>query len=168
MRTRSVLLIGLLALAVAPASAHAAKSVTCSQSASTVLFWPHGHPAVKRVGFPKIKTPHLEVYSPGAGYPSTNFLLYADAKRFVDPSRTCGSGPVKKTDDVAHAKTIKTTKAVTCTAPAAIAYDIAKSKKGLTVRGHAGVDTYFRAELRAKGSTLTYDRSLCHAEAAPH
>ena len=168
MRTRLVLLTALLVLAAAPASAHAAQSVTCSQSASTVLFWPHGHPAVKRVDFPKITTPHLEVYSPGAGYPSANFLLYADAKRFVDPSRTCGSGAVTKTGAIAHAKTIKTTKAVTCTAPAAIAYDVKRSKKGLTVIGHAGANAYFRAELRTKGSTLTYDRSLCRAGAAPH
>jgi len=168
MRTRLVLLICLLALAVAPAGARAAQAVTCSSSGATVLFWPHGHPAVPKVDFPKIKTPHLEVYIPGAGYPSTNFLLYADAKRFVDPSRNCGSGAVTKTGAIAHPKTIAATKAVTCTAPAAITYDVVRSKKGLTVRGHAGADAYFRAELRGKGSKLTYDRSICHAGAAPH
>ena len=167
MRTRLVLLTSLLVVAAAPASAHAAQSVSCASPAATVLFWPHGHPAVKGVGFPKIPTPHLEVYAPGAGYPSSNFFLYADAKRSIDPSAACGSAVVGKTGAVHHPKTIKSTKAITCTAPVSLAYDIKRSKKGLTIIGYAGADSFFKVEVRPKGSSFTYDRTACRAAAKP-
>ena len=167
MRKRLVLITGLLALAAVPASAHAAQSVSCASPSATVLFWPHGHPAVRGVGFPKIPTPHLEVYAPGAGYPSSNFFLYADAKRSIDPSAACGSGVVGKTGAVHHPKTAKATKAITCTAPTSLAYDVKRSKKGLTVIGHAGAASYFKVEVRLKGSTFTYDSTACRAAPKP-
>jgi hypothetical protein len=167
MHARLVLLTSLLVVFAAPASAHAAQSVSCASPAATVLFWPHGHSAVKGVGFPKIPTPHLEVYAPGAGYPSSNFFLYADAKRSIDPSAACGSGTVAKAGAVQHAKTIKATKAITCIAPVALAYDIKRSKKGLTITGRAGADSFFKVEVRPKGSSFTYDRSACKAAPKP-
>ena len=168
MRIRLVLLgAATLVLAAAPA-AHAAQAVSCSAPSATVLFWPKGHAAVPTVGFPKILTPHLEVYGAGAGYPSANFLLYADASRSTDASRSCGSGAVAKTSAVGHARTIKSAKAVTCTAGAALVYDIKRAKRGLTIIGHAGTRAYFRAEIHAKGSTLSYDRTACNVAAAPH
>ena len=167
MRIRLVLIAGLLVAATVPASAHAAQSVSCASPAATVLFWPHGHPEVRGVGFPKIPTPHIEVYAPGAGYPSSNFFLYADAKRSIDPSAGCGSGVVGKTGAVHHPKTAKATKAITCTAATSLAYDIKRSKKGLTIIGHAGADSVFKVEVRPKGSTFTYDRTACKAAAKP-
>lgn len=167
MRTRLVLLTCLLAVVAVPSTAHAAQSVSCASSAATVLFWPHGHPAVKGVGFPKIPTPHLEVYAPGAGYPSSNFFLYADAKRSIDPSAACGSGVVAKAASVKHPKTITTTKAITCTGPVALAYDIKRSKTGLTIIGRAGSDSVFKVEVRKKGSSFTYDRTACRAAPKP-
>ena len=103
------------------------------------MTWPTGHAAVPSVGFPKIKTPHIEVYKPGAGYPSSNFLLYADANRSIDPSVGCGGGAVGATTKVANAKTITQTKAVTCKASAALTYDIKRSKRGLTISIIEGV-----------------------------
>lgn len=167
MRTTLVLLTTSLLVAASPASAHAAQSVACASPAATVLFWPHGHPAVKHVKFPKIPTPHLEVYAPGAGYPSSNFFLYADAKRSIDPSASCGSAVVGRTGAVAHAKSITTTKAITCTAPTALAYDVKRSRKGLTIIGHAGSVSLFKVELRPKGSSFTYDRKACRAAPKP-
>jgi hypothetical protein len=167
MRTRLALCGCLLALAAVPASAHAAQSVSCASPSATVLFWPHGHPAVRGVGFPKIPTPHIEVYAPGAGYPSSNFFLYADARRAIDPSAGCGAGVVGKTGAVKHPKTARATKAITCTAPAALSYDVKRSKKGLTIVGHAGADSFFKVEVRPTGSSFTYDRTACKAAAKP-
>ena len=167
MRSRLVLLTSLLVVAAAPASAHAAQSVSCASPAATVLFWPHGHSEVRGVGFPKIPTPHIEVYAPGAGYPSSSFFLYADAKRSIDPSAACGRGAAGKTGPVHHPKTARSTKAITCTAPTALAYDIKRSKKGLTIIGHAGAVSFFRVEVRPKGSTFTYDRTACRAAPRP-
>ena len=167
MRFRPVLIAGLLVAAAAPASAPAAQSVSCASPAATVLFWPHGHPAVRGVGFPKIPTPHIEVYAPGRGYPSANFLLYADAKRSIDPSAGCASVVVGRTGAVHHPKTAKATKAITCTAASALAYDVKRSKKGLTIVGHAGADSVFMVEVRPKGSTFIYDRTACKPAAKP-
>jgi len=169
MRKRLIPLIGLAGLAVVPGAAQAKvpESVGCTSTAATVLFWPKGHASVPSVGFPSIKAPHLEVYKPGRAYPAVNFLLYADATRAVDPSRTCRLGGVGTTRAVRNARTITARKAVICSAPAALTYDVVRGAKGLIVIGHAGPDSYFRATITSKGSTLTYDRQACRASAAP-
>ena len=166
-RLRPALLTCLLMMCAAPSAASAASTVSCATPAATVLFWPKGHHAVPKVGFPSIPTPHLEVYAPGANYPSANFLLYADAKRSIDPSAGCGSGVVGRTGAVHHPKTAKATKAITCTAASALAYDVKRSKKGLTIVGHAGADSVFMVEVRPKGSTFIYDRTACKPAAKP-
>lgn len=168
MRTPLVVSLTLAAaFAAAPAQAHA-KVVACGSPATTVLFWPKGHNAVPGVGFPKIPTPHIELYRPGATYPGANFFLYVDAKGVIDPSVACGSAPTAKAGAVKHAKTITKTKAVTCTAAGAMAYDVKKTKHGVTIAGRVGRSTTFRIAVRSKGSSLTYDRSVCHAVKTPH
>ena len=170
MRARLILPLTCLAavlLAPAAASAKVPESVSCTSTSATVLFWPKGHKVVPGVGFPSIKTPHLEVYKPGAAYPSPNFLLYADSSRFVDPSHSCGIGKATSTGGVRSAKTISSTKAVTCSAPAAISYEVTRTGSGLTVVAHAGPDVYFRATLKRQGSSLTYNRQACKVTATP-
>jgi hypothetical protein len=172
MRTRPLLVIpsalAFGALAIAPGLAATPKSVNCGTSQQTVLFWPHGHSAIGSVGFPKIKTPHLEVYTPGAGYPSSNFQLYADSKGGVDPSASCGHGARRNVAGPAAAKTIKAKRAVTCTGDATVVYDIKKSKSGVTVVGRTSAKALWRASLRKKGaSKLTFNSKLCTVQASP-
>ena len=170
MRARLLLpSICLLVALAAPAAAGAKvpESVSCASESATALFWPKGHKTVPGVGFPSIKTPHLEVYKPGAGYRSPDFLLYADSSRFIDPSRSCGIGRAKATGGVRSAKTTSVTKAVTCSAPSAISYEVTRAGTGVTVVAHAGPDVYFRATLKRKGSTLTYNRQACKVTATP-
>ena len=119
------------------------------------------------VQFPSIPAPHLEVYKPGAGYPSVNFLLYADSTRYVDPSRTCSIRRPGKTRGVRNGRTITVKKAVTCSAAAPLSYDVLRGKRGLIVIGHAGPDAYFRATIKSKGSSLTYDRQACRVSSSP-
>ena len=45
-----------------PASTATGLETDCSASPTFVLFWPHGHQAVKSLGFPPFQTPHIEVY----------------------------------------------------------------------------------------------------------
>jgi len=170
MRTRLLPLICLAALAAVPAAAQAKvpESVGCTSASATVLFWPKGHKSVPSVNFPSIKAPHLEVYKPGAAYPAVNFLLYADSTRFVDPSRSCSITRPGTTRAVRNAKTITIKKAVTCSAAAALTYDVLRGKKGVVVIGHAGPDAYFRATIKSKGSSLTYDRQACKVSSSPH
>lgn len=169
MRPRPLLAALALALVLAvPAGAHAAtRHIACGSPSATILFWPKGHEAVPGVGFPKISTPHLELYRPGAGYPSSDFLLYADAKGVIDPLRACGRAPAATAGAVAHAKTVRTTKAVTCSAPSALVFVARRSKTGVAVTGRVGTTSYFRVVVRRKGSTFTYDRSACDAAPKP-
>jgi hypothetical protein len=171
MRTRLLVLIPLALAAVAPATALArpAKSSLCPAPDVTVLFWPKGHHAVPSVGFPRIPTPHLEIYKPDPSYPSSNFLYYADANGVSDASRTCVNGPSTTSTPIAHPKTIKRKRAVTCHAPSALIFDAVKSKRGLTVTGRTTTSRLFQLVLRKKGvSKMVFDSSLCTAGASPH
>jgi hypothetical protein len=171
MRLRLLVLLPIALIAVAAGGAPAAtpKSLHCGATSATVLFWPHGHPAIKGVNFPKIKTPHLETYRPDPRYIGGNFLLYADAKGVVDPSKTfCGTGPRNPSGAVVNAKTVTAKRAVTCTASAVQSFDVTKSKAGVTIRGRVSSTTLWIAVLRKKGgSKMTFDSSACQAAASP-
>jgi hypothetical protein len=171
MRLRLLALLPIALVAVAPGGAPAAKpkSFHCGATSVTVLFWPHGHPAISGVNFPKIKTPHLEVYRPDPRYLGGNFLLYVDAKGIVDPSKSyCGTGPRIPSGAIANARTISTKRAVTCTASAVQSADVTKSKTGVTVRGRVSSTTLWIARLRKKGaSKITFDSSACQAAPSP-
>jgi hypothetical protein len=162
--------LALLLAATAPA-AHA-KTVTCPVSSATVLFWPTGHKAIGSVGFPKIPTPHLEVYKTGSRYPGANFLLYADYTGGVDSSRSLcqaarGSIPPK----VAHAKSTRARKALVCPGIPGVSLTTTKSKGKLVVRGQTPALRLFDITLRKKtkttSSSMTYDSSMCHLTATP-
>jgi hypothetical protein len=160
--------VALAAVAVPATTGATTPSVYCGGSTSTVLFWPHGHSAIKKVGFPKIKTPHLEVYRTAAGYPSANFQLYVDVKGVVDPLAACGSGPQVKVAAIVNAKTIKAKKAVVCNGSSVLIFDIKKSKKAVTVIGRTAANEVWRVVLKKTGaSTLTYDAKLCGVKSSP-
>jgi hypothetical protein len=167
---RRLALVPIAALLVA-AAAPAAKprSLHCGAVSATVLFWPHGHSAIKRVRFPRIKTPHLEVYRPDPRYIGGNFLLYVDAKGSVDPSKDfCATNSVIPSAAIANPRTATGKRAVTCSASAVQSYDVTKSKTGVTVRGRVSSTTLWIARLRRKGaSKITFDSSACQVAAAP-
>jgi hypothetical protein len=169
LRLLAFLLIALVAAAPGGAPAAKPKSLHCGATSITVLFWPHGHPAITGVNFPKIKTPHLEVYRPDPRYLGGNFLLYVDAKGVIDPSKTfCGNGPRTPSGAIANAKTINTKRAVTCTASAVQGFDVTRSKAGVTIRGRVSSTTLWIARLRKKSaSKITFDSSACQAAASP-
>ena len=171
MRLRLLTLISLAVTAVAPATASAipTKSSLCPSVDATVLFWPKGHNVVPSVGFPKIPTPHFEIYKTDPSYPSANFLYYGDATGVTDASRSCVNGPGGTSTPIANVKTIKIKRAVTCRGPAALIFDAKKTKKGLTVTGRTTTMKVFRIELRKKGrSRMLFDRTMCTAGASPH
>ena len=162
----------LVAAAAAPAAQ--AKSVSCSSPSSvTVLFWPTGHPVVNGVGFPKIPTPHLEVYRSGASYLSSDFLLYGDYKGGVDSSRSNCHSAAAGSATLAHRKSTTKRKAIVCSgyADADVVLQTDRSKNKLRVRGRAGATRLFditlRKHTRKSGSTAAYDGSLCRLTATP-
>ena len=85
-------------MVAAGASTHAASSaarsnVSCNQSLLVFLFWPHGHGAIKSVGFTAYKVPHLEVYKYKAGYPNSAFLAFAGANKLTSFARRARERP---------------------------------------------------------------------------
>jgi hypothetical protein len=173
MKLRLTLAAASLTVALAAAAPAAqAKTVTCPVNSATVLFWPTGHPARPSVGFPKITTPHLEVYRSGSRYPESNFLLYADYKGGVDSSRSnCQTVHVAPGPKVAHAKTTKARKALVCSNFAGMALITTKSKGKLNVRGQTNLfrlfDITLRKHTKHSSSSMTYDSSQCHLTSTP-
>jgi hypothetical protein len=173
MPLRLVLLTSLLLLVlVSAAPAAHARTVVCSTPSATVLFWPTGHKAVPSVGFPKITTPHIEVYRTGSRYRSSDFLLYADYTGSVDPSRSnCSSLRTPPAVKIAHAKTNRARKALVCPRMLSIILTTTKSKGTLSVRGQVpGVQLFaitLRKHTRTSTSTMSYDSSLCHLVVPP-
>jgi hypothetical protein len=172
-RHRLALLVSILLVATACAAptAHAA-GVVCTANSATVLFWPTGHKAIPSVGFPSIATPHLEVYRKTAPYRGTDFLLYADYKGNVDPSRSiCVAMRGGRSSPMANAKTTRKRKALVCPNIPSIRLTTVKTRHTLKVRGQALsrlFDITLRRKTRTSGSTMTYDSSLCHLIPTPH
>ena len=176
MRSRLILFASLAALMSAAAAAPAAhaKAVTCSSpGAVTVLFWPTGHKAVSGVGFPKIPTPHLEVYRSNQSYGSSDFLFYGDYKGSTDSSRTNCRSSAAGSATLAHRKSTTKRKAIVCEgyAGSAVVIQTNKTKSTLRVRGRAGATRLFditlRKHTRKSTSTAAYDGSLCRLVPTP-
>ncbi len=172
-----LILASCLAVLVAAAAAPAAqaKSVSCSSpGAVTVLFWPTGHNAVNSVGFPKIPTPHLELYRSGQSYGSSDFLFYGDYKGAVDSSVSNCHTSAAGSASLAHRKSTTKRRAIVCEgyAGANVVVQTNKSKNRLRVRGRAGATRLFditlRKHTRTSGSTAAYDGALCHLKPSPH
>src|SRR3982751_3410966 len=54
----------------APAQAAGPIEAQCNAKSGSYLFWPHGHDARPKIGFPGFATPHLELYQ---GIHTTSF-----------------------------------------------------------------------------------------------
>jgi hypothetical protein len=124
---RRLLLLGVSILAAVSValSTHAASSapvaakpnVSCNQSLLVFLFWPHGHGAIKSVGFSAYKVPHLEVYKFIPGYPNSAFLAFAGANKLTSFAKACHGKSGKVSGAIKHKKTVTKQLAFTCSVP---------------------------------------------------
>jgi hypothetical protein len=175
---RRKLLIGVFALIVALSAVAAGGSATrssprqmsCGQTLVIVLFWPHGHGAIRSVGFTADPRPHVEIYKYGTkGYPKRNFVAYGNAggkTRFAKTCYTTPSAPPGHT--IPQQATVRKARALSCRLP---------SKALIRTRSVAGrfqIDVgtpgarVFSAKLRRRGSWLDYSGISCNVGPAPH
>jgi hypothetical protein len=154
-------------------SAVAGLEADCSASPTFVLFWPHGHPAVKSLGFPSFPPPHVEVYR-NNGHGNASFGN-ADFVGFV--SATGGPvlrGPCKRVPYHAVTRhrnpwtTRSTSTEFACTTGTHV--QVAKVSNVWQVRivDQAG-ELVLEARVTPFGGTASYNRTYCVAGSqVPH
>ena len=180
-RQTVIALAALAALASqAPAGAAPASAGHRAGCATTMTFlvWPHGHPAIARIGFADMTTPHLEIYKgAGSGYDFSGFLAWAAGGKTSEPSPSTSPSCLSYTTlpkapkPLGKMRTIARTAAVTCAFPASGLIDIQKAGGGanryrvriLLSGGRLGA----QGEIGPAGVTLRYPSALCHVRAAP-
>ena len=165
----------LVALGIVVLSASAAPAGTGSQSTAAryncggkkmlFYFWPQGHQAVPSIKFTPYTTPHMEAYSQSGA-----FYAFADANGQMSFAKTCTQvGNLPSRWASAKRKTITTTMEVLCTFPVAGELNAAKVGPGGVMSVTLGHSTkqVLVGNLRATGSTITFDTRFCHTAPAP-
>jgi len=175
---RRLLLLGVSILAAVSValSTHAASSapvaakpnVSCNQSLLVFLFWPHGHGAIKSVGFSAYKVPHLEVYKFIPGYPNSAFLAFAGANKLTSFAKACHGKSGKVSGAIKHKKTVTKQLAFTCSVPKSALLVAKPAGSGLKLDAGGSGTHVVSALLKASGSTFSYDSKRCSSGPAPH
>lgn len=171
------MLTGVFAFAIALAAAAAggsatrsAPQVSCGQSVVIILFWPHGHGAIRSVGFSADRSPHLEIYKYGTkGYPRKNFLLYANAQGKTRYAKTCfTTGGPHPNGTILQRLTAHKAQALSCRLPATGVTRMRRVSGRFQIDIGSANDRVVDAKLRPRGSTLDYSRTSCNTGPAPH
>jgi hypothetical protein len=165
----------LAALAVA-VSSHPAQSapaaalpkVLCKRQLLVFLFWPHGHGAIKSVGFSAYKTPHLEVYKYVAGYPNSAFLGFAGANRLTSFAMSCRGHRGSVGGAIKHKKTVKKQLVFTCSVPKSSLLVTKPLSGGLKVDVGTSSSHVVSARITKTGASFSYDAKLCRSGPSPH
>jgi hypothetical protein len=173
---RRTLLIGVSALALALAGAAAGTQTTpppkeaeCGQALVIVLFWPNGHGSIASVGLRADRKPHLEIYKYGRrGYPSANFLAYANSGSTARFGSGCqariGSFP---SGSIVRRLTAHKAQALSCRLPAGARIAVRTFKARVQVDVGTTAARVVSAKLRTKGSALDFSRSSCNPGKPP-
>ena len=162
-----------IALAAAAAGGSATRSgpqVSCGQSVVIILFWPHGHGAIRSVGFSADRSPHMEIFKYGTkGYPRKNFLLYVNAQGRTRYAKTCfTAGGPHPNGTILQRMTAHKARALSCRLPATGVIRMRRVSGRFQIDIGSADARVVDAKLRPQGSTLDYSRTSCNAGAAPH
>jgi hypothetical protein len=128
-------------------------------------FWPQGHQAVPSVKFPPYAPPHIEAYA--ASGAQHGFFDSNGALSFAKTCKQVGNLPSKWAST--KRKTITTTMVLNCVFPAVAELNAAKVAAGgvmMVTLGHT-TKQVVQGNLKATGSTLTFDTRFCRTAAAP-
>jgi hypothetical protein len=171
---RRVLIPGALFLiaVAAGASTHSATSaalpnVSCSQSRLVLLFWPHGHRAIKSVDFSAYKTPHLEIYKYAAGYPDSAFLGFAAANKLTSFAKACRGKAGKVGGMIQHKRTVTKELVFTCSVPKGALLVTKPVGDGLKLDAGTSSKHVVSAKITTKGSSFSYDTRRCSSGPSP-
>ena len=160
--------VGVSTHAASSAPAAALTNVSCKQSPLVFLFWPHGHGAIKSVGFSAYKTPHLEVYKHVASYPNSAFLAFAAANKLTSFAKACRGKTGKVGSAIQHKKTVTKQLAFTCSVPKGTLIVTKPVSGGLKLDVGTPGSHVVSAEIAISGSTFSYDTKLCRSGPSPH
>jgi hypothetical protein len=150
----------------APASA--LPNVSCQQRLLVFLFWPHGHGAIKSVGFTAYKTPHLEVYKYTAGYPSSAFLGFAGANKLTSFARSCRGKAGSVGGAIKHKQTVRKRLVFTCVVPKTGLLVTKPTTGGLKLDAGTSSVHVVSAKITMSGAAFSYDAKLCRSGPSPH
>jgi hypothetical protein len=172
---RRTLLIGVSALVLAllgaavTRSAVPPKEAACGQSLVVILFWPHGHGAIRSIHFTADRKPHLEVYTYGTqGYPRSSRLTYANSSGSSSFGKGCklriGGFPSGTID---RRLTVRRARALSCRLPSDARISIRQIKRTIQVDLGTPSSRVASAKLRKSGSLLDFSRSACNPGKPP-
>jgi hypothetical protein len=158
------ILVGALTAVAATASPAAqARRVVCGGKALDFYFWPQGHPAIPKIGFPAFAPPHMEIYRGGSvannaelAYIGTSSAAFAKSCRPVgDMVTKWGGGTAQST--TARAK-------LSCTFRSAVELKAIPGTPGseqlIVTKGHTP-NTLVYASIGTAGSRLNFDSRYC-------
>jgi hypothetical protein len=165
-----VVCLGVMALSTSAAPAETlspggAARYSCGAKAMKFYFWPQGHQAVPSVKFPPYASPHIEAYA--ASGAQHGFVDSNGALSFAKTCKQVGNLPSKWAST--KRKTITTTMVLNCVFPAVAELNAAKVAAGgvmMVTLGHT-TKQVVQGNLKATGSTLTFDTRFCRTAAAP-
>ena len=165
--TRFVVGTIVLGLFASAAPAQAATLAGCPGTSVSVLFWPKGHNARPGAGFPKFKTPHVEVYSGKhtTKFPSKASTAYLDAKGTASVAGQCSIGIAKFSGKAFDGTTRTSAGNIICSGTAS--YVLGKIKGGARLQIFTGKgDIALDLKIKGTGSTAKFS-SACKAQAPP-
>jgi hypothetical protein len=160
--------IGVATHSASSAPATALPNVSCNQSLLVFLFWPHGHGAIKSVGFSAYKTPHLEVYKYVPGYPNSAFLAFAGSNKLTSFAKSCRGKAGKVGGAIQHKKTVIKQLVFTCSLPKGALLVTKPAGGGLKLDAGTSSSHVVSTLLKPSGSTFSYDTKRCSAGPSPH
>ena len=161
-------MVGVSTRSASSARATALPNVSCNQSLLVFLFWPHGHGAIKRVGFSAYKIPHLEVYKYAAGYPNSAFIGFAGANKLTSFAKACRGKAGKVSGAIQHKKTVTKQLVFTCSVPKGALLVTKPTGGGLKLDAGTSSSHVVSATLKPSGSTFSYDTKRCSSDPSPH
>jgi hypothetical protein len=161
-----------VALGAAPPSLAAGGiEAQCNSKNGSYLFWPHGHPAIPKVGFPAFPTPHLELYrgESRTSFPDAAEDAYIDATGAAGAAKHCrtsGAGIINA--HVNHSSSTKSTREIECNFKNHVSYRISKVNGGARLQTVlSGSAVVVDVKMAAHGSKITWDKRYCKAVASP-
>jgi len=166
--TRLVVALALIAPFALAAPAQGAGAGACGRKAVSILFWPKGHNARPGAGFPKFKTPHVEVYG---GKHTTKFPratdVYLDSAGNAQLAGQCSVGVAKFSGKAVDGTTRTAAGNIVCSFGETVGYTYGKISGGARFQivlrnGDVAVDL----RIKKTGSKVSFS-SKCKAHAPP-
>jgi len=142
--------------------------VVCPGGSTTVLFWPHGHPAIPSIRFPSFPSPHIEVYKTGPQYVNNDFRAYVGPGAGSWGPQCRGTSGIPSPNRIAKAAKLSAQAALVCRFKSpAIQLERADGGGRSTLKIFVGTQLYVAAVVQGAGSFVSYNTTLCSPRASP-